>query len=45
MGEPSRRKPSPLPVISLFRWKPDPQLMDRALGKKPDKKSDRGKGS
>lgn len=45
MSKPSEPKPSPLPVISLFSWKPDLQLMDKALGKKPDKKSDRGKGS
>jgi len=42
-------KPKPpkslLPVISIFRWKPDEQAMNEALGKKPDEKRDRRPGN
>ena len=40
MPEPKPPK-SLMPVISLFKWKPDQRAMDVAFGKKPDEKRDR----
>lgn len=38
--KPKRPPKSLVPVIDPRTWKPNPQAMDKALGKKSDKKSD-----
>jgi len=42
MDTPKRPPRELIPVISLMKWKPDQEALDKALGKKPDKKNGRG---